>query len=134
VCFELRSVFLACRCQMSPVAIVAKTTQPSLDCFLVFVKSVLCLIFFWLSVLLHWSMCLSLWPYIVILGNRALSYAISSSLLFLLCWEPWAAIWQGHCGLAGSWQGQTLQVHHVSHWVLREHGVAPFVWSNETLT
>jgi hypothetical protein len=36
------------------------------------------------------------------------------------CWEPWATIWQGHCSLAGSWQGQGLQVHHVSHWGFEE--------------
>jgi hypothetical protein len=36
------------------------------------------------------------------------------------CWEPWAAIWQGHCGLAESWQGQRLQVHNVSHWDFEE--------------
>jgi hypothetical protein len=27
-----------------------------------------------------------------------------------------AAIWQGRCGLAGSWQGQRLQMHHTSRW------------------
>jgi hypothetical protein len=51
-----------------------------------------------------------------------------------LCWEPWTEIWQGHCGLAGSWQGHRLRAHHISHWGFGEHGLAPFAWRKEALT
>jgi hypothetical protein len=30
------------------------------------------------------------------------------------CWEPKVTVWPGHFGLEAFWQGQNLQVHHVS--------------------
>jgi hypothetical protein len=35
-------------------------------------------------------------------------------VLMSISWEPKPTVWQGHCGLAPFWQGQNLQVHHVS--------------------